>query len=40
MRSNIIKNGLTRAMHRSLLKATGLGNEDLKKPFVAVVNSI
>ena len=39
MRSDIIKKGIERAPHRSLLKATGVRDEDMHKPFVAVVNS-
>ena len=39
MRSNRIKAGIERAPHRALLKATGLKDEDMHKPFVAVVNS-
>ena len=39
MRSSQVKDGVTRATQRSLLKATGLSNEDLKKPLIGVVNS-
>jgi dihydroxy-acid dehydratase len=39
MRSDQIKRGIERAPHRSLLKATGVTDEDMTKPFVAVVNS-
>lgn len=39
MRSDAIKKGYTRATQRSLLKATGLSDEDLSKPLVGVVNS-
>lgn len=39
MRSNFIKEGATRAPHRSLLKACGIRDGDLDKPFIAVVNS-
>ena len=39
MRSNTIKNGIERAPHRALLKATGVKDADMKKPFIAVVNS-
>lgn len=38
-RSNQIKNGFERSPHRALLKATGLSDADMNKPFVAVVNS-
>ena len=39
MRSDTIKLGDARAPHRSLLRATGLGDDDFKKPFIAVCNS-
>src|SRR5512133_1378928 len=39
MRSNKIKAGIERAPHRALLKATGVTDADMKKPFIAVVNS-
>ncbi|MCP8323723.1 MAG: dihydroxy-acid dehydratase [Candidatus Methylarchaceae archaeon HK02M2] len=39
MRSDAIKCGIERAPHRSLLKALGVTDESLKRPFVAVVNS-
>ena len=39
MRSDLIKTGITRACQRSLLKATGLSDEDLRKPLIGVVNS-
>ena len=39
MRSDTIKRGVERAPHRALLKATGLTDADLDKPFIAVVNS-
>ncbi|WP_018130645.1 dihydroxy-acid dehydratase [Effusibacillus pohliae] len=39
MRSDMIKKGFDRAPHRSLLKATGLTDEDFDKPFVAICNS-
>jgi dihydroxy-acid dehydratase len=39
MRSNQMKSGIERAPHRALLKATGLSDADMKKPFIAVVNS-
>ncbi|WEG19288.1 dihydroxy-acid dehydratase (plasmid) [Alkalihalophilus pseudofirmus] len=34
-----MKKGIDRAPHRSLLKATGLKDEDFDKPFVAICNS-
>lgn len=39
MRSDLVKQGFQRATQRSLLKATGLSNNDLSKPLVGVVNS-
>jgi len=39
MRSDRIKLGFERAPHRSLLKATGVTDADMRKPFIAVVNS-
>src|SRR5947199_1687018 len=41
MRSDLIKRGIERAPHRSLLRATGQIRqpEDFKKPFIAVCNS-
>ncbi len=39
MRSDIIKLGDARAPHRSLLRATGLGDDDFRKPFIAICNS-
>ena len=39
LRSDLIKKGPTRASHRALLKALGLTDREIKKPFVAVVCS-
>ncbi len=39
MRSDEIKQGVERAAHRALLKADGLTNSDLTKPFIGVANS-
>ncbi len=39
LRSDKIKQGFERAPHRSLLKSVGVRDEDMGKPFVAVVNS-
>jgi len=39
MRSDEIKKGYSRAPHRSLLRATGLKEEDFDKPFIGVANS-
>mgnify|MGYP004458286065 FL=1 len=38
-RSSILTNGLGRSGQRALLYATGMDEEDLKKPFVAVIGS-
>ncbi len=41
MRSDLIKKGIEKAPHRSLLRATGVikENDDFNKPFIGVVNS-
>ncbi len=39
MRSDEVKKGHDRAPHRSLLRATGLKDEDFNKPFIGVANS-
>ncbi|NLB19996.1 MAG: dihydroxy-acid dehydratase [Clostridium sp.] len=39
MKSNDIKMGVEKAPHRSLLKAIGLTNEEIKKPLIGIVNS-
>ncbi|WP_028400374.1 dihydroxy-acid dehydratase [Ectobacillus panaciterrae] len=39
MRSNMIKKGVDRAPHRSLLHAAGVKDEDFDKPFIAICNS-
>ena len=39
MRSDIIKKGIDKSPHRALLKATGVTDADMGKPFIAVVNS-
>lgn len=39
MRSDKIKKGLERAPHRELLYATGIGQQDMSKPFIGVVSS-
>ncbi len=38
-RSDVIKRGIERAPHRALLRACGLTEEDLNKPFVGIANS-
>ncbi|MEF9951469.1 MAG: dihydroxy-acid dehydratase [Clostridium sp.] len=39
MRSNLAKEGITKAPHRSLFKASGLTDEEINKPLIGVVNS-
>ena len=39
MRSDMVKKGFERTPHRSLLRATGLKDEDFDKPFIGVANS-
>jgi dihydroxy-acid dehydratase len=39
MRSDAIKKGYEKAPHRALLRATGVTEADMEKPFVAIVNS-
>ena len=39
MRSDMIKNGLEKAPHRSLLNALGFVSEELDRPMIGVVNS-
>ena len=39
MRSDMVKVGDARAPHRSLLRATGVGEDDFSKPFIAIANS-
>ena len=39
MRSDVIKQGMERAPHRSLLYACGLSREEIQRPFVAVASS-
>jgi dihydroxy-acid dehydratase len=39
MRSDRTKKGLERAPHRALMHATGVTNEDLKKPFIGIASS-
>ncbi|MGC8558187.1 MAG: dihydroxy-acid dehydratase [Nitrososphaeria archaeon] len=37
--SSAVKEGISRAPHRSLLRADGLNDEDFKKPFIGIANS-
>jgi dihydroxy-acid dehydratase len=39
MQSDAVKKGLERGPHRSLMKATGLTDADIRKPFIGIVNS-
>ncbi|MCD6230633.1 MAG: dihydroxy-acid dehydratase [Dehalococcoidia bacterium] len=39
MRSDVIKRGIDRAPHRSLLRAVGCSSTDWDKPFIGVINS-
>ncbi len=39
MRSDAVKKGFERAPHRSLLKACGVTDADMGKPFIAIANS-
>jgi dihydroxy-acid dehydratase len=39
MRSDEIKQGVERAAHRALLKALGLTDQDIAKPFIGIANS-
>ncbi len=39
MRSDGVKKGDERGPHRSLLKATGLTDADIRRPFIAIANS-
>jgi len=39
MKSDIVKKGIERAPHRSLLHAVGLRREEIDKPFIGIVNS-
>ena len=38
-RSDIVKSGAERAPHRSLLKACGYTDEQIRRPFIGIVNS-
>ncbi|KNF09977.1 dihydroxy-acid dehydratase IlvD [Gottschalkia purinilytica] len=39
MRSDSVKRGVEKAPHRSLLKALGLSQKEIEKPFIGIVNS-
>lgn len=40
MRSDLMKKGLNRAPHRSLLKALGLTDDEIKRPIIGVASSV
>jgi dihydroxy-acid dehydratase len=39
MRSDVVKKGIERAGQRALLHACGLSRDDMKKPFIGIINS-
>ena len=39
MRSDEIKQGVARAPHRSLLRALGVSDSEMERPFIGVANS-
>jgi len=39
MRSDVVKKGVIRAPHRSLLKALGITDEEMKRPFIGVAQA-
>jgi len=39
MKSDLVKQGLEKAPHRSLFRALGLTDEEIKRPFIGIVNS-
>ena len=39
MRSDMVKKGIARAPHRSLLRAVGCSSDDWDRPFIGVINS-
>ncbi|MEM2458656.1 MAG: dihydroxy-acid dehydratase, partial [Candidatus Bathyarchaeia archaeon] len=39
MRSSEVKSGIERAPHRALLKALGLTDAEIERPFIGIVNS-
>jgi dihydroxy-acid dehydratase len=39
VRSDEIKQGVTRAPHRALLRALGVSDDEMKKPFIGIANS-
>lgn len=39
MRSKVLKEGVETIPHRALLRASGISNKDMKKPFIGIANS-
>ncbi len=39
MRSSVLKKGIETIPHRSLLRASGIGDDDMEKPFIGIANS-
>ncbi len=39
MKSDVVKKGIERAPHRSLLRALGCSDKDLQQPFIGIINS-
>ncbi|HDH45113.1 MAG TPA: dihydroxy-acid dehydratase, partial [Thermococcus sp.] len=39
MRSDEVKKGIERTAHRALLKALGITDEEMNKPFIGVANA-
>ena len=39
MKSNLVKQGLEKAPHRSLFRALGLTDQEVERPFIGIVNS-
>ena len=39
MRSDIVKKGIEKAPHRSLFKAMGYTDEEIRRPLIGVANS-
>ena len=38
MYSDVVKKGIEKTPHRSLLKASGFTDEEIKRPFIGVVS--
>ena len=39
MRSDVVKRGIEKTAHRALLKALGVTDEDMDKPFIGIANA-